>query len=134
MAHPLKTWRWTDPIYNIDIELVRGGVIRDFLMLMERRIYGCKYPEEEIEKSKGAKACVLFYRDEKRRDAQLWLWFGKAVSMANTYGLSSIGHEAVHGAMAVFNDKKIALTKDCEEPFAYYQTYLFTQVLNRLRR
>lgn len=129
----MKTWRWSDPIYNIDIELVRGGTLPDFLRMIERRLKCDKYTAEELEAAKSAKACVIFDRDDKIRDGRLWLWFGKSISTANVYGLSTIGHEAVHGTMAVFKDKQIAITKDCEEPFAYYQTYLFTEVLNRLR-
>jgi hypothetical protein len=47
-------------------------------------------------------------------------------STANAFGLSTIGHEAVHGAIAVFEDKQILINNATQEPFAYYQTYLFT--------
>lgn len=77
-------------------------------------------------------ACAYFGRDAKRR-AVVLLWFGPLVKLGTTRGISTVAHEAVHAAVAVFSDRNIQITKETEEPFAYYHGWLFEEALRRLR-
>lgn len=123
-------------MYGVPIELWRGGAGDDFTRHVYKLSQCADAPtREELERAHSAYASVYFHRYhlDGPREPLLVLWFGKAVKLSDVFGLSTISHEAVHGAMAVFRDKQIPMTQDSEEPFAYYQTYLFEQIIARLR-
>lgn len=128
----MKTWRWKDPIYGIDVVLMHGDGVERFVRRLNKRA-GWTVSDKDIEKIANSWASAPYHRDDKTRTATLYLWFCKKVDHKTVFGLSTIGHEAVHGAIHVFDDLQMPITRESEEPFAYYQTYLFTEVLRRLR-
>ncbi len=114
----MKSKRIKDPIYNCDITLVYDCSQEDFYQFIKK-----KHSLELIRQYAYAEH-IKISNDKTGVRHYLWTIRSKDISF---FGL--IVHEVFHIARDCFNEIGMGINEETNEAFAYYQEYIFTQVL-----
>lgn len=127
MPQTLKTWRWTDPVYDVDIYLLHGPAEKAEAWF--QRMFNAG--PEQIGDFRGAK--TVFTVNSQRGDAVIfWYpeWFLRRDRSKRHP--ATIAHESLHGALNVLQDRGVEVNDGSDEAFAYYLTWLYHEQWKRL--
>jgi hypothetical protein len=119
----MKSKKIKDPIYNCDITIVFDCDRQEFHRWLEQKYKTVKLDD-----------CVTIGEHINITNPNTWhrhyLWFSKSDFTIKTYGV--IIHEVFHCAMDCFYEAGLKINKKTNEAFAYYQGFIFEEVLRVL--
>jgi hypothetical protein len=114
-----------DPIYNCDITLISGCKQDEFYRYIEKK-YNYTFSDKSF--SIGEHLEVI----KPKTWIKHYLWIQDIKFTIKDYGV--INHEVFHCAKGCFDEIGLEIIEATEEAFAYYQEYIFEEVLKVLAR
>jgi hypothetical protein len=118
----MKVRKIKDPIYNRDITLIYECDKEEFLQYVEKRHKNLKLERYFIYAAHiGISSETTWVRH------YIWSREGRGVEYCGV-----INHEVFHCARDCFKEIGMEINEETNEAFAYYQEYIFEQVLKAL--
>ena len=117
-----RVTKWIDPVYTTEI----------YLLLGDRQKYGkwCKRMFNDDDVNKLFIAEAFGAGNGQRKMFGVWFEEWKFKQMY----LTTLVHETMHLTHRIFDYVGIRADATNSEPWAYFQEYLFQEMLNRLER
>lgn len=118
----VKTWKWSDPLYDVSVFLLKGKG-EDAQRYLKKT-----FDEDYVGEWMGAKTLFI----SKPRGCALVLWFPQWFSTKDGTHLSVLAHEAFHAAEFTLRERGMTLTDASDEAYAYYIAWIFRECYRRM--
>ena len=123
-----RTYAWNVPIYGQTVELVVGGTFDQHSRRLEE-MYG-ETPEPDGS-AELPEACTSL-RWNKDGHMNIHFWFSN-MDPDSIRGVMMVAHETFHATVAIAREVGLQLCDGSEEAFAYLQTDMVKEIMQRLR-